>query len=396
MKVTNRIVSFFLQPAIKKIILLFVATRILLIFVGLATRVNYPDISRSYDVKDEAVYYGKLPTIFHGSDSGWYMSIASDGYPKIGIKNARFVQTPYPFFPLYPLLARLVGGVVGGNVWGGLFISNLSLLLSGIMLYLLVKIRHGGDIAFAAVKYLFIFPTSFIFSAILTESLFLFMLLLVFFFLEKKQFLYAGVAGFLLALTKYVGFLVFIPIAYYGFKFLWNGDWRSILKPILFSALPILGLLIFMHYLNRLSGEPLAIFTAQNAWGKSLDFGHNIVSFLGSIKYFWKYHFSSPLFLINIWLSFVLIVCALIGELKINFGYVFITISFCFAYLFTSGNLAHIVSFPRYFSILFPAYICLAKLSREIKYFDFPVSTVLYLLQLILFFDWTRGFPIPT
>jgi hypothetical protein len=75
----------------------------------------------------------------------------------------------------------------------------------------------------------------------------------------------AGVLGLLLALTRPGGVLVAVPLAWIA---LGQGGRR--LPALATAALPGLGLLLHAAILWRLTGDPLALFHAQAAWGRSL------------------------------------------------------------------------------------------------------------------------------
>jgi hypothetical protein len=75
-----------------------------------------------------------------GWDAGWYRSIAAHGYAAAGQQSVRF-------FPLFPMLGRVIGSVVGIGA-ALVLVSNLSALLAMAGLWLLV--RHDlGDQALA-------------------------------------------------------------------------------------------------------------------------------------------------------------------------------------------------------------------------------------------------------
>src|SRR6185295_6512232 len=49
-------------------------------------------------------------------DSVWYLAIANDGYPADDVRRAAF-------FPLYPLLVRFAGAIVGSPLVAGALVS---------------------------------------------------------------------------------------------------------------------------------------------------------------------------------------------------------------------------------------------------------------------------------
>src|SRR5689334_6316729 len=72
-------------------------------------------------------------------DTIWYSKIAVEGY-------APDLRAVFP--PLYPLLMRVVGGLIGGNVVAaGLVISSIATLASFILLYRLGRELFDADTA---------------------------------------------------------------------------------------------------------------------------------------------------------------------------------------------------------------------------------------------------------
>ena len=72
-------------------------------------------------------------------DTGFYLSIASEGYKYWGV--------PLPsvaFFPLYPLLIRFTMPLMGGDAMlAGIVVSHAALLLAAVLFYRLVMEEWG-------------------------------------------------------------------------------------------------------------------------------------------------------------------------------------------------------------------------------------------------------------
>src|SRR5207245_8187363 len=90
---------------------------------------------------------------------------------------------------------------IGNPYIAGLVLSNLCLLVAAYGLYKLTFIDADGQIALGAVKYLFLFPTAFLFSGFASESLFLSLLFGSFFFVLCCIWLGFGFAFFVVALV---------------------------------------------------------------------------------------------------------------------------------------------------------------------------------------------------
>jgi 4-amino-4-deoxy-L-arabinose transferase-like glycosyltransferase len=199
-------------------------------------------------------------------DSVWYLEIAHHGYSAHDSTTA--------FFPLYPLLLAAFRPLFAGNgVVTGILISLLCCLIAFYLLYRLVEIDFGGKVARRAVLYLAVFPTSFFFQTVYSESLFLALTIGCLYLARRKEYLLAGVLGGLATLTRSAGLLLLLPLLIMyvqdtGF------NWRRILDAMFLVLVP-LGLALWMLYLGIRFGDPWLFQKAQSNWLRqfSLPFG---------------------------------------------------------------------------------------------------------------------------
>ena len=136
-------------------------------------------------------------------DAGHYVAIADRGYDE-PLRAA--------FFPLYPLLGRVAGWVLGSPLLGALLISLVALGVALYLLHRLVALEVGERYARPAVAVLALFPTAFFFSAIYTESLFLALTVGSFYAARRERWALAGVSGALAAATRNTGVLLVLPL----------------------------------------------------------------------------------------------------------------------------------------------------------------------------------------
>ena len=186
-------------------LLVFLVTRL---GIALVAYVSVPLIADSsvppYHIKPDQTI---LDVFGSRWDTGFYLSIAEEGYKVEG------VQFPsVPFFPLLPLLIRLVNLLTGDTLVAGLIVSNLALCAASILFYRLVLEEFGEETAGRAVWYLLIFPTSFFGSAIYSESLFLLLAVGALYLFRKGFWGGAAMLGVLSALTRFMGLLVAVPM----------------------------------------------------------------------------------------------------------------------------------------------------------------------------------------
>ncbi len=203
----------------------------------------------------------RFPCVWARWDSEEYLGIADLGY-----LHPRSVA----FFPLFPLLIRVLAlGSPPLMAWSGVSITHLAFVLAGLLLWQQVKLDFNESIAWGTVVAVSLFPTSFYFSAIYTESLFLLFSVLVYVLSSRKQYLLAGLAISLATLTRSNGILLLaIPLAD-----IWlsrpSRPWLRILGTALISGI---GGSIYAGYLWLTQGSPwVAAAIQRRAFDMSVD-----------------------------------------------------------------------------------------------------------------------------
>ncbi|OGK20315.1 hypothetical protein A3C23_02800 [Candidatus Roizmanbacteria bacterium RIFCSPHIGHO2_02_FULL_37_13b] len=181
-----------------------------------------------------------------------------DGLHYISIAQSGYYQYQQAFFPLYPIIIRVVAIFVGKNyLISGLLISNLSFLLACIVMYKLLHLLKYQNVPWF-ILLLFLFPSSFYFSTVYTESFFLLLFLLVIYLHLKKKYWISAIFSFFCVLTRLIG--LFTLIFYLPFK----KKQSSIVWLIIF---PIFGLIIYMIYLFLTVQDPLFFLNSQPIFG---------------------------------------------------------------------------------------------------------------------------------
>ena len=196
-------------------------------------------------------------------DGAWYLSIATGGYQWPGSPD---VQSNVVFFPLYPLLGRMVGWLVADARWGLFIVSNVSF---AFYLYFLYKLTcHDLDqlSASRAVLYAAIFPLSFIFSCLYSESTSFAFAIAAFYYARVGKWHLAIPLGILTTLTRLAGLAILLPLAYEYLR------QRGLRPQALLLALIPGGTAGFALYMWMLTGSPLAFASTQKAWFRSFAF----------------------------------------------------------------------------------------------------------------------------
>src|SRR5205814_10547943 len=122
------------------------------------------------------------------------------------------------FFPLYPLLIRVVLIAIGRTdqatgAFVGIVISNIALYVALLYLSALVARDFSLSLARRAVIYILIFPTTLFLSSVYAESLFLATAVASVYHARAGEWGRSGGAGALAALARPFGVLLLVPIA---------------------------------------------------------------------------------------------------------------------------------------------------------------------------------------
>lgn len=198
-------------------------------------------------------------------DSVYYLEIARAGY------HAGPINGPYPdvsFFPLFPLLVRLVAVPLGGDVaLAGVLVANLAFLAALPVVYAFVRARLGPAPALLAAALVTLQPGAVAFGMAYSDSLFLLLTVAALLAAQRGRRGIAGGLGALAALTRLPGVLLCLPLL---IVFLGEDgrreDGRRFRPSWLWSLAPVLGLVAFFAYVGAVTGDPLAPLRAQAVW----------------------------------------------------------------------------------------------------------------------------------
>jgi Gpi18-like mannosyltransferase len=152
-----------------------------------------------------------------------------------------------------------------------LVISNGAFLGAVLVLYALTRHEFSEEIARRAVLYAAVFPTSLFFVAPYSESLFLLLVLLSFWWARGRRWALAGATGALAALTRNLGALV-VPalLAEAVHQWLERDRDRAPVREVLWSLVPVAGLAAYLTYWQLFSGDWLAPLHQQANWQREL------------------------------------------------------------------------------------------------------------------------------
>ncbi len=326
-------------------------------------------------------------------DSRWYYPLASAGYLATMPDHAGYAA--WAFFPFYPWLTRAVAVVIGNTYFAALLVSNVSLLVGAWFLYKLVEQHYNGAMARKAVLFLFLFPTAYVFSCLLTEGLFLALSVGAWYFACQRNWLMASVLGMGSAMTRLVG-LFMAPLL--ALEYLRQRQWHlSRIRPdALWIGLVPVGLVVFMATCYTLTGNPLKFVDTQDVWGSRAN---PLWTLWWSWETAWQEQFilqdanhDSPLAMGYGVIATIAAIGLLLWGRK-QTGILLMIWAVMSILISLSSHIRSTHSLPRYLSVLFPLYMILASMRMNRVVFAITVA-VLILLQATTFALWTLSWKI--
>jgi len=330
-------------------------------------------------------------------DVEWFLRIVQDGYTVVDGRSS--------FFPLYPLLVRLIGDLLGGNyLWSGLIVSNLALIAALILLFNLVEARYGRRAAKGTLICLALYPTYFFNFAYYAESLTLLFTVGTFYAMDKQRWPLAGLCASLAVLAKLPAVVLLAPLIWeFGRqrRALFSRDSLAII------AIPItLGTWsIWVRYMGTEAAitdfsSPFGVLTPLLTPSWQTQFKTSIVwpwqaIVLGvqSINVALELKTVPGLFKVVydlLMVAFFALTIPLILRLKDSTYLVYAVASFIMNLMVVIAS-TPIANFPRRMMMVFPLFIVLGMVSREqrlLRLMLLPAALLLSFMVSTFFFLW--------
>jgi mannosyltransferase PIG-V len=393
--------AFARRPALADATLAFWTTRPIVLLVGLiaVSAIGVPPTSV------EGVGRDPLNTLPARFDSGWYASIAEDGYDW----QYRFDrQQNLAFFPAYPLLMRGAGALMGAAdstlprerrivrySWAGLFLSLGAFFWAS---WYFARIAHellDDDAARGALMLLAAYPFAIFYSAAYTEALYLLAAVGAWHHFRRSQWTRAALWGLLAGLARPNGFFLSVPFALLAVGLRDAGAarpgawrWRGPMA-LAAAAMPAIGMLAFTVYVYDLTGVWFGWARMHGAWGRSFDVGDVSLAPIGSAAGLVQYAAAHPYQVLNaLGLSFAL---ALAWPVWRTLGPAWAT--FVVASIVPPLLAGGVLSMGRLTSTLFPLFLALAaSIPRRAAVGWVAAFGILQGLAAVLFFTWRELF----
>lgn len=196
-------------------------------------------------------------------DSPHYIDVARYGYSG-AIEDGKHLFLV--FYPLLPWLLKLLHVVISDYRLCGVLLNVVCYAVGSLYFYKLTEREFGKKAAENATIMLAVFPFSFFFGAVLTESLFLAISAAFLYYLREHKWGLVAFLGFFACLTKVQGVLLALAVAAeilyaeHFIKKLKERDWKAVLKKIilpgLLCATMLLGLGVYLYINWRVEGDP--------------------------------------------------------------------------------------------------------------------------------------------
>jgi len=259
---------------LSKVLVLALCSRITVFYAALLSN-NIFGLREPYF--GEELYNIQIPffNLFARWDSCFYMEIAKQGYA---------IERFWAFFPLYPLILRYMSYPFSVFLYmdqalaiAGSILSHVFFTLSVIFFYKLTYHLYGNSkISYLSTLFLCFFPSSVFFSAVYTESLFIFLITASLYYSELKKWALSSLLAILSGFTRSVGFLMFLPLMY---KALHESETEGRKSHVILALLPLLTYPAFMTYGYLETGN---LFIHQHVEAKYWEVGikNPIVSFI--------------------------------------------------------------------------------------------------------------------
>ena len=317
------------------------------------------------------------------SDAPHYLEIAKNGYAAVG-ENANKIV----FYPLFPMLIRILSTFIRSYEITGLVISYAAFGVASAYMYKLMRIDYDAEKSLDALLLLFMAPYGMFFGSIHTESLFLMLSVMTVYYARKENWLAAGIVGFFAALSKTQGMLLVVPVVY-ELIICCTRDKRFNLKG-LFSLLIPMGFVVYLCINKAVQGDFFAFMEHQAAppwynsakWiseGLSTSFGVGVKNYSLSLII---YHPQIIMFFLSVAAIFV----GLYKKVRTSY------LTFLGVYILETYLQGWMISGPRYVASCFVIYIVMASVdNRFVKYLMYLISGLLCLYTMAL---WLSGYAI--
>ncbi|MEU9231180.1 hypothetical protein [Streptomyces subrutilus] len=212
-------------------------------------------------------------------DSVWYLGIAAHGYGRTQMwpsatTGTGSIQSDYAFFPLYPVLIRLVGSVLpGGLLPAGILVAWICAAVAAVGVYRIGEWVTGPRAGLLLVGLWAALPHAVVLSLAYTEALLAALAAWALYALLRERWLWAAGLSVLAGLTRPTGLAVAAAVSVMALYAILTRRSRA---PEVWAAglLAPAGWAAYVVAVGLRVRDPLGgYFAVQRAWGSRFDFG---------------------------------------------------------------------------------------------------------------------------
>jgi Mannosyltransferase (PIG-V) len=191
-------------------------------------------------------------------DARHFLEVAEYGYT-----DPRSDPHATAFFPLFPLLIRLLTATGMTPGLAGMLISTGASVVAVAFLYRLAEEDLGADAGRRTALYLLFFPTAVFLVAPYSEALFLAGAIPAFYYARRRRWLAAGSFAALAMGARMAGAFLLVGLAL---------NRAAVLKGVIAGALALVPLIAYGVYLWQVKDDPLYFLTDQRlGWGRAFS-----------------------------------------------------------------------------------------------------------------------------
>ena len=328
----------------------------------------------------------------NGIDADHYIQIAQHGYS--AADTVPDLHLFIVFFPLFSALLRWVNPLALLDWYlVALAVQPVLFGLAGAVLYSLVYEDYGRAVANRTMLFLAAFPGSFFFALPMTESLFLLVTAWYFLCLQRRRWLWCGVAGLLAGLCRAPGAVLAGAAVVWLVQQVWHTRRRPPFGVWWAVAGPLLGIGIYLGINQKIYGDPFAFSTFQREhWHNQLGWFWETVRYhLGYVASWWASNRAAALCI-----SLAAVLCILVqlgvfaaaaGKMRVHH------LAFGVAVTVITTGVSWLISAPRYAAALLVLPVGFALVLKH-KWARYGVLALLAAANLAYFVQYVQHGPV--
>lgn len=293
---------------------------------------------------------GELPALWARWDAPHYIKLVDLGYAGY-VEDGQHLFLV--FYPLYVWLVRGLRLLIPNTALAGMTVSFLCFGWGSVYFYRLGCEEYGKRMARRALALLWVFPFSFFFGGIMTESLFLLTTAAALWHIRNHRWGRFALWGALAAMTRMMG-LILIGAAVAELvndvkPFSLPEEERgkgvlAIVKRLPLLCAPVLGTLVYFGLNWHVTGDPLAFTVMQRHWSQGFMWFPRVLAYLAKNAFGWYNPTTRwemwipelvlfPLFALLLWRSW-----RTHRSMFTLYAFVYLILNYCLSWLLSAGR----------------------------------------------------------